>query len=272
MIETLRRALRAPLGSLAVALLAGGASAHEYWIAPAAYRVEPGERVEARLLVGQMMEGAELPWLSHQIKSFRIMTANGEQPAEGMEGDVPALGYVADTPGLNIIAQQTHPLELTYDNIDEFRDYLDWEGLGEIVGEHRRRGLPEADFSEAYSRFAKALVQVGPVEADDLDRPVGFDYELVALENPYAGAGTLPVLLTWQGTPEAGTQIAIFRRGEGGPVERTLVTTDAEGRATIPIGAGGEFLLNAVHLEPVDGKDVVWDSSWASLTFGLPQP
>lgn len=251
----------------ALALLMQSAVAHEYWIAPESYRVEPGERIEARLLVGQMMEGTELPWLSTQVRSFVVSTPQGRLEVQGMEGDLPAASYVAEVPGLHVLAHETFPLEITFDTLEEFREYLDYEGLGAMIAEHRRRALPETAIVEAYVRSAKALVQVGPVRPDDSDRPLGLAFELVALANPYAGGDVLPVRLSWQGEPVAGAPISIFRMSD--EVERHLVRTDADGRAEIPIADGGEFLLNAVHLEPVDGEEHVWESTWASLTFGL---
>ncbi|MEX2553620.1 MAG: DUF4198 domain-containing protein [Actinomycetota bacterium] len=251
----------------ALALLAQTAIAHEYWIAPESFRVEPGERIQARLLVGQMMEGTELPWLSHQIRSFEISTPQGAVEVQGLEGDLPALSYVPEVPGLHVIAHETFPLELTFDTLEEFEEYLDYEGLGAIIEAHLRRSLPKTDITEAYARSAKALVQVGPVRPDDADRPLGLAFELVALANPYAGGETLPVRLLWQGQPEAGTQISIFRKNAD--VDRSLVLTDADGRAEIPLAGGGEFLLNAVHIEPVEGEEHVWASTWASLSFGI---
>ncbi len=251
----------------ALALLGLPAVAHEYWIAPESYRVAPGERVEARLLVGEMMEGTELPWLSHQIRSFEISTPEGDLEVQGMEGDLPALSYVPEVPGLHVIAHETFPLEVSFDTLAEFREYLAYEGLGAVVEAHLRRSLPKTDITEAYARSAKALVQVGPVGPDNADRPLGLAFELVALANPYAGGETLPVRLLWQGQPEAGTQISIFRKTAD--VDRSLVLTDADGRAEIPLAGGGEFVLNAVHIEPVEGEEHVWASTWASLSFGL---
>ncbi len=241
--------------------------AHEYWIAPERFHVEPGERIEARLLVGEMMEGTELPWLSHQIRSFEVSTPQGALEVRGMEGDLPALSYVADVPGLHVIAHETYPLEVTFDTLEDFREYLEYEGLGEIAAEHRRRGLPDTAIVEAYARSAKALVQVGPVRPDEPDRPVGLAFEFVALANPYAGGDVLPVRLIWQGDPVEGAPISILRKSD--EVERHLVKTDADGMAEISIAGGGEFLLNAVHLEPVDGEKHIWESTWASLTFGV---
>ncbi len=270
--ETARAfAARTCCASLVLALLiALPAAAHEYWIAADDFTVSPGETVSARLMVGQMMEGVEVPRLSRQIKSFKYFAPDVAQEAEGREGDRPALVYEAEKPGLHIIAQETLPLELTFDTLEEFREYLDYEGLGRFVDVHLDRGLPEAGFTEAYARSAKALVQVGPVDPDDRDRQLGLAFELTALENPYAGRPVLPVELTWQGSPEAGTQISVFRELDG-KVERTLISTGPDGRAQIPLHeAGGRYLLNAVHLEPASGDGPVWESTWASLTFEAP--
>lgn len=240
--------------------------AHEYWIDPEHYVVDTGETVEARLLVGQMMQGTELPWLSHQARSFAIAAPGADRTENGMEGDLPALSFVPDEPGLHIIALETEPLLIDFDTIAEFREYLEYEGLGTMIATHRARGLPETSFSEAYVRAAKALVQVGPVRAGDGDRPLGLPLEIVALGNPYAGQATLPIRLTWQGRPQANVQVSIFR--DDGNVERNLVITDGDGRAAIPL-AKGRYLLNAVHIEPVDGEEHVWKSTWASLSFAV---
>ena len=256
-------------GLVALALAACPAAAHEYWIAPSDFTPAVGETVEARLLVGEMMKGTELPWLTHQIASMDVAAGSAVTGIEGLEGDLPAISFAADEPGLHVVAHTTHPLTVRFDTMAEFEEYLAYEGLSRIADRHRERGLPESRIVESYVRSAKALVQVGPVEQGDADRPLGLPFELVALANPYAGGDTLAVRLLWQGKPEAGTQIAVFRE-RGGDVERTLVRTEADGGAEIPLGGGGLFLLNAVHIEPIEGETHSWASIWASLTFGLP--
>lgn len=254
-----------PLALALPLFLATPPEAHEYWIAPEEFTPEPGEKVDARLLVGQMMEGAELPWLSHQVSSFAVSSGGDARTIEGQEGDLPAASFVPEDPGLHIITHETHPLTVTFDTFEDFVEYLNYEGLGAVGEQHRTRGLPLTGISEAYSRSAKALVQVGPVRAEDQDRPLGLALELVALDNPYSGVEVLPVALLWQGRPLAGRQISVFR--EKGGVERTLVTTDAEGHTEIPLKGGGRFVLNAVHIEPADAGTHPWVSTWGSLSF-----
>ena len=71
------------------------------------------------------------------------------------------------------------------------------------------------------------------------------------------------------GKPIAGRQIAIFR--DNGEATLNIAITDADGRAEISLTDVGEFLLNAVNIESIEDREVVWESHWASLTFGLPR-
>lgn len=256
-----------------VLLSASSAQAHEFWIAPEAYRIETDASLVADVRVGQMMEGQSYPYLSHKIVSYTVTDRRGVSPVEANEGDIPSLVRNAATPGLNIVAYDAKAEQLTYDTMAEFSEYLEEEGLGHIIARHVERGLPESGFTEAYTRNAKSLIQVGPVEAADEDRATGLRFELVARKNPYSVAlVSLPVNLLWLGEPAANTQISIFRKPATGKVVRTTVLTDARGKAEIPLAGGGQFLLGAVHMEEVaEETGAVWLSTWASLTFGLPE-
>ena len=117
--------------------------------------------------------------------------------------------------------------------------------------------------------------------------------ELVALQNPFVeGLSAIEVQLLWQGGPVPNRQVTIFHRplaGDGAStaeageeaagsevmskVTRSLVTTDVEGRASIPLAGDGFYLLNAVQMKQAEGEEgVVWDSHWATLTFAVEAP
>lgn len=256
-----------------VLLLAASAQAHEFWIEPESYRVETNASLVADVRVGQMMEGQSYPYLSHKIVSFTVTDRKGVSPVEADEGDIPSLVRKAAAPGLNIVAYDAKAERLTYDAMAEFSEYLEEEGLGRITARHVERGLPGSGFTEAYTRNAKSLIQVGPVGPGDVDRATGLRFELIARKNPYGAAlARLPVTLLWLGEPAANTQISVFRKPVAGSVERSTVLTDADGNAEISLAGGGQFLLGAVHMEEVDEETgAVWLSTWASLTFGLPE-
>jgi hypothetical protein len=244
------------------------APAHEFWIEPDSGEINPGDSIVADLKVGKMLNGESYPYLSNRFRAFTDTVGRDTSMIAGNDGDIPAMVEIAARPGLHIIANQTVAFRLTYDDGSKFRDYLAYEGLDRFADLHRERGLPESGFAERYTRYAKALVQVGPVVASDVDVRIGMPFELVAEANPYSPkVQLLRVLLIWHGVPVASHQISIFRND--GVVTRTTAITDEAGLASIPLAGGGEYLLNAVYLEPVDDAPVVWESHWASLSFKL---
>lgn len=270
-----------PLSLARAAVLAGAvagflavpAIAHEFWIEPEAHQVEVGETVPADLRVGQMMSGESFPYLSDQIVVAELHGPEGISAIKGMEGDLPALSVTPSEPGLHVITYHAAANYIVFEDIPTFREYLAYEGLEEVVGLHEDRGLPDTEIAEEYIRNARALLQVGPANPADVDQPTGMPFELVALQNPFVeSVAEMEVQLLWQGEPVPDRQVSIFRKPDSGSPAgdptRSLVATDAGGKAIIPLSDGGFYLLNAVHMEPVSGPgSVVWQSHWASLTF-----
>ncbi len=263
---------RAVLACLALLLLGltGPAAAHEFWIEPKEFRVEPGSRIVADLKVGQHFRGGAYPYLKSKFVSFKAMDRAGARDIKGDEGDTPALMIPSADKGLKVIWYLATPHRLEFDKWEDFVPYLEQEGLGWVVEAHKRRGLPESGFTEEYTRCAKALVQVGEPSAEDQDLVTGMPLELIAEKNPYIfpDLAELPVRLLWQGKPIGGIQITTFQ--DNGTVTQRTTRTDPEGRAVIFLQGGGRFLLNAVHVqEAPPGLNAAWESYWASLTFAI---
>ncbi len=243
-------------------------SGHEFWINLEKGIVEPGDEILGDLQVGQMLQGTSYPYLSNRFRRFAVTGGGRTDVVSGSEGDMPALVSTARAPGLTIIAHQTVPFRVAHDDWAGFERYLRDEGLASIREKHLARGLPRGGFSERYTRYAKALVQVGLPGTNHRDKPVGMPLELVLDENPYgARPGTIGVRLLWMGRPVAGAQIT--RYVSGIPACRSTAVTDETGSARFDLREAGHYLLNAVLMhEPADNR-VAWESHWASLSFRL---
>ena len=253
---------------LILVTLSRTASAHEYWIDPVAFLLEPGQSVKADLRVGQDFKGSRLPFLSNQFQSFEITDASGTRPLPGTEGDRPAVN-VAAPEGLVVLAYHSKSARLTFRDFDQFRGYVEYEGLGWAVQAHKDAGLPDGGFTERYTRNAKSLLQVGD-DVTGQDFATGLPFELVVIGSPYGTDNhAVTVELLWQGQPVPDWRINVFTRGGAPEATLTHVTTGSNGRATIPFPDQTDILLNAVWLQrPTDGSGYAWESWWASLTFG----
>ena len=61
-------------------------------------------------------------------------------------------------------------------------------------------------------------------------------------------------------------------RAQADPRTAQIVRTDARGRAALRLDAAGFWMIKAVHMIRAENDPLAdWRSSWASLTFSLPE-
>lgn len=262
--------------ALLCALLASPAAAHEFWIDAESYIVDEGLALTARLRNGQEFEGVELAYFSRRFERFDHSVAGVTGPAPGRDGDRPALTIEDPEDGLHVLVYASTTAVVDYDDMESFMRFVTHKDLGPVDEMHAARGLPEAGFVEAYSRYAKALIAVGGGAGEDA--AFGLAHELIALENPYTGemSDGIEVALERYGERRGDAQIELFERAPDGTVEITLHRTDAEGVAVLPVKPGHEYLVDAVILfQPAPGTvadtGAVWETHWAALTFAIPE-
>ena len=266
----------AAIAAFAGLALSASAGAHEFWISPDPYAAAIGERVVLRLRVGEKLKGDTLRYNPAKFNRFTTTMDSGTFELSSRLGDDPAASYVAQEPRLHVIAYQAKPERIDYADIRKFKDYLAYEGLTPGKGNGAvARQARDAPFAETYTRYAKALVQVGPVTPGDSDVPLSLAYELIAQGNPYDGGESIAVAFLAKGTRLAGAPVALFCKT--GTVKRTMLGTDERGEVQVPLGGCDEYLLNAVQIEGVEAASrpaeseavpVRWHSHWASLSFG----
>lgn len=249
---------------LAATVTAPVARAHEFWIEPVDQTVAVGDPIVARIRVGENFKGDNLPWQPDRVFEAGISDTDGDRPIDGMVGDLPAIRATAGNPGLNLLHYYSRPSTLTHTQSGTFEAYLRETGQDDLLEVHEERGLPATGFVEAYSRCAKALVQVG--DGEGRDRLTGMPLELLAEANPYTDAGDLPVRLYWLGEPISDVQVTVFRKG--GNIAVTRLHTDRDGRVVFSLSPGDIYLVSAVKMIPRDDEtSISWHSYWASLTF-----
>ncbi|UMA65282.1 DUF4198 domain-containing protein [Roseivivax marinus] len=261
---------------LLAACLAGPASAHELWLDAEDWTVEPNQEIVVAVRNGMDFAGNSLPWLTRSIARAEIFTDGDSREIEGRLGDRPAITTAPLGEGLNTVLYRTNPVDLTYDGFDKFQTFLEEKGNAAFLDTHAERDLPENNVTEVYTRFTKALVGVGDGAGADAYRDM--EIELVAETNPYTAElpGEMTVRLFYRGEPLADHRVTLFDRSASGDVTRGEATTDAEGRASFTVAPGHTYLADAVVVREPEvtgpgGKDAMWESLWAALTFAVPE-
>lgn len=262
-----------PVLMLGAGLIAPMASAHDFWIEPAGFHPQPGAKVPLKLYVGQDFRGDSVIYLPELFERYVAVDADGEKKITGTPGDDPAGSFTAGKPGITVVAYRGTVTDVSFDTLKEFDSYLDKEGL------ERVRALPDyarltgkLPISEDYSRCAKSLVAVGPIDPKSpADRALGLTLELIAERNPYTltRGEPLPVQLLYKGKPLSEALVIAFNKAE--PTKKIKVRTDRDGRATLKLDRPGTWLVTSVHMFPAPWHARAhWESLWASLTFELP--
>ena len=257
---------------LALALAPATAPAHEFWVEPSRFSLEPGERIGVRLCVGDGFEGWSLPRDPRRIEKFVAEGATGAVPVVGLEGSDPAGAVRLVAPGGYIVTYRSNRAFTVVPSAD-FEQYVSEKGLEKAEARRGKRSAGRGGVREAYSRHSKALVNVGKPGTAAFDRALGLRLELVAESALSRADADTPrsFRLLHEGEPLVGALVTATRPGTADPDQR--VRTDSGGRAQLTLHAPGMWRIAAVHmLAAPDNVAADWESLWASLTFELPSP
>lgn len=180
----------------------------------------------------------------------------------------------------------------------DFNDYLEHDGVLDMLALRREKGLLEADAHERYSKHVKSIFQVGEQLTDDWKTPLGYPIEFIPLQNPYDlhPGHTMSVQLLLGGEPLANQPVYIGKAPSGGDTgeshrhgpegEHThedagtpshthegvlSLRTDEAGKLEFELDTAGAWYLRTIHMVEVDEESITHESNWATLTFAVGQ-
>jgi hypothetical protein len=267
----MRKARRAAVAAL-LALASAPLAAHDFWIEPSTFRPAPEAVVAIGLRVGQNFAGDPVPRSSALIDTFVARQGAREEPVAGSEGADPAGLVIARRGETTMVAYRSTPSFIEMP-ADRFEDYLRLEGLDDIVALRHSRGISGQAGRETFTRYAKALL-TGTTGSPAVTQPVGFEMEIVPDADPTVRCGAFSGTVLYAGAPLAQALVVAIPRDN--PAARSSVRTDATGAFRFSALRPGVWLIKSVHMVEagwwsrwVSGVD--WQSSWASLTFEVPE-
>ena len=171
---------------------AGSAAAHDYWIDPSVFRLDPGGRVLFYLRVGEHFSGEPAASSIERTKRFTIDSSGRRFDVLPLQHDPAGMARLSEG-GLHVVSFENTPTYLELP-ADRFNAYLEAEGLESVLQAREAAGASRQPGREAYSRCAKALLWVEGEEPLSAGtglhaRPVGMTLELLPETNPYRMRG-----------------------------------------------------------------------------------
>ncbi|MEL7247102.1 MAG: DUF4198 domain-containing protein [Bacteroidota bacterium] len=164
-----------------------------------------------------------------------------------------------------------------------FNDYLEHDGVLDMLNSRKENGELEEDAIEKYSKHVKTIFQVGNKSTNDWQTVLGYPIEFVPLTNPYhlhAGEA-LNARLLWQGEPLANQLVYVgtdeethdhdhdHSHGEEGHTHSAVaqIRTNEQGEFYAKVPHDGHWYLRTIHLVKSEEEGLTHESNWATLTF-----
>ena len=260
---------------LTISLLA---TAHEFWLQPAFFFVNPGATVPVDIRVGESYEGEPSEGKKNRIVTYKhYSAADSTELSPKLVGDnYGSVSLKLTQPGTHLLVFANTPkfIEL---KPKEFLAYLKEDGLDNVVAARQQQGQTDKPGRELYRRCAKSLIQVGDQPDNTYARPTNLVIDITPTQNPYtlrqgqmAGFRVL-----FRGKPLANTLVQYWAKPQlAGKAVVVKSSTNADGLVQFKL-VQGRNMVSAVRMiandEPtLKGSPVAdWQSYWGSLTFGV---
>ena len=263
------------LSVLCLLAVATVAQAHDLFFRMTNFFVPVNASIRMNVLNGTF-SSSENSVTRDRLRDLSVVSPSGRARADtslwSATGDTSAFYLRTTTSGTYVVGASLLPREITL-KASEFNEYLETDGIPDVLQARRAAGELNKDATERYSKHIKAIVQVGTERSNDFSTVLGYVAELVPLDNPYTlrARSTMRVRAMVDGKAVP-NQLIVWGgrfRNEGRFQQRTA-RTDTEGVARIRLENAGQYFVKFISMVPYSGPDRIdYESKWATLTFEI---
>lgn len=156
---------------------------------------------------------------------------------------------------------------------EKFNQYLEEDGIENILEERNRTGRKNDGAKEFYKRYAKLIVQCGGRIDGTFRRNAGFRYEITPVNHPamLKPGDYLDCRLTWEGKPVPHTMVKVWSF-VGNRIFLQNIYTENDGTIRFPISSSGPWMVSSVKMLPTGQEGADYESHWSSLVFEIKAP
>lgn len=263
--------MRKSILTLLVVVLAGLANAHEFWLKPQKYRYSVGENLIIDLMVGENFSGELWDMTRHKVEKLELYTTAGKRdmtkevkPTKGKN-----VAYKVLAEGTHLFALKSNAAFIELE-AEKFNDYLKEDGLENIIERRTKKGETDKPAKEFYTRYAKLIVQSGSRNDELYKRKVGLKHEIIPLNNPslLKSGDYMECRVLFNNEPARHQLVKVWNIIGNRTFLQNIYTED-DGSIKFPISNAGPWMVSTVRMEPSENPQADYESSWASLVFGI---
>jgi uncharacterized GH25 family protein len=256
------------LAFMSCLLISAAAFAHDTWLTPNRFAVEPGSTA-----VLDLTSGIAFPKLETFINPERLEHSfcrlAGRQFEMSAAPKAPAslrLKARLSDQGIATMWIDLKPRALTLTPA-QVREYLDEIGAPKDLGKEWTESKTPKRWREIYTKHAKTFVRVGEAKSDtSWSEPVGMKLEIIPESDPTSlkAGDEFTVRVLNEQRPMSGFPIGIVFAETR---KSTIAITDNSGRVTFRLAVTGPCMLRGTDLRRSTKPDVDWESDFTTLTI-----
>jgi hypothetical protein len=254
-----------------VMIAATGLMAHDLFLKLDTYFVPPNTAVLVAVLNGTFSasEGSVAPDRLLDLSVVGPTTRRAIPRASWrVAGDTTWLTVQTGAAGTYVLGASLRPRQIALSG-EDFNSYLKEDGIPDVLAARTRDGELGRAVREEYQKHVKAILQVGDARTSAFEHVLGYPAEIVPLANPYEKriGDTLAVRAVVDGKPVANQLVIAGGERDGKAFEEASARSDASGVARFALHGAGKWYIKFIHLVPVSGDSVNYQSKWATVTF-----
>jgi uncharacterized GH25 family protein len=249
------------------------AMAHEFWLRPKKFRYAVGEEAKIDFVVGENFNGEYWDLSVHKVEKLELITNTGRRDlttsVKSSKGN--NLTYKIASQGTHLFALRSNKAMIELD-AEKFNAYLEEDGIENIIQLRKKNNETDKPAKERYQRFAKLLLQGGSAMDEVYKRNVGFPLEIIPATNPYRlrSGDYLSCKVIQNNKPLAHQMVKVWSIVGNRSFLQNMYTEN-DGTIKFPLSSKGPWMVSTVTMEEVTDGDVDYESTWASLVFGIEQ-
>lgn len=262
-----------PLALVMVLILSG----HDLFLKTDQYYAKPHSRQELFLFNGTFWM-SENPISRDRISDPKIIGPEYSfVPTDEHWYDrdsITFLTYTTGGSGTYVAGVSTLPRSIFLEAA-EFNEYLEHDGILDVLSAREASGELESDETELYSKHVKAILQVGDEHSDHYSQVLGYPVEFIPVDNPYTAiiGDVITFILLCDGKPLANQLVYCPHDGDHGPEHEhsgeIQLRTDSSGRFSLTIDHPGLYYLRTIHMVKSRETAYSYVSNWATLSFEI---
>ena len=260
-------------GCVALLLVAVAAQGHDLFLKLDSYFLQPNTKATVQVLNGTFSASdaavARDRLVALNLIGPNLSASSGESVVWRAEDKMSVMEFQTGKAGTYVIGISTKTRQNTRTGA-EFNKFLEEDGMPDILAARKKNNELEKGATQRYSKYVRAVFQVGGARTDDYKKSLNHPIELIPQTNPYSlkAGDTIPVLCLLNGKPLANQFVMAGWETSDGQMRSASARADAKGVVRFKL-TPGKWFIKTIHMEKVTEPGLDYESKWATLTFEM---